>query len=329
MIRTKILAVLLLVSLYSCNGQSNTTADAVIAFYNVENLFDTEDDPDTWDDDFTPKGSYRYNEKIYKQKLHNIATVIKDINPDVLGLAEIENETVLKDLIAQPDLKGYQYKYAWYNSPDPRGIDVALLYKAASLKVEKAQNYAVKLEGLKTRDVLFVTGALHGETVHFLVNHWPSRREGVRKSEPKRIAAAKVNKRIADSLLRKDARAKIFIMGDMNDNPTDKSVADGLEASSTRKDKKGYLYNPWADIHRSGQGTSVYHKQWDHFDQLIISGAAVEGKGLHLKEADIFDETYIRNPDYGADGYPYRSFNGKRWNNGYSDHFPVVLYLQQ
>lgn len=331
MMRISRFLILLLTGLYSCNAQSpnNNNTSTSIAFYNVENLFDTVDDPDTWDDDFTPKGSNRYTQKIYEQKLHNIATVIKEIAPTIIGLAEIENETVLQDLIAQPELAALQYKYVWYDSPDPRGIDVALLYNSNAFKPVHSQHYPVIYPHLKTRDVLYVAGKLNGETIHLLVNHWPSRREGVSKSEPKRIAAAKVNKRIADSLLKADAGNKVFIMGDMNDNPSDKSVSSILNASTTIKSKKGYLYNPWAAIHQSGEGSSVYHRQWDHFDQLIISGAVVEGNGMHYKQADIFDEPFIRNRKFGEDGYPFRSFRGRNWNNGYSDHFPIVLYLQQ
>lgn len=323
-----ILALILFASLYSCNAQQAGTGDIAIAFYNVENLFDTKDDPDTWDDDFTPTGSYRYTEKVYQQKLHNIATVIKDINPDIIGLAEIENETVLKDLIAQPELAAYNYSYKWFNSPDPRGIDLALLYKSDVFEPAHAHNYPVIHPGLKTRDVLYVSGQVHGEIMHILINHWPSRGEGLKKSIPKREAAAKVNKRIVDSLLKKDARNKIFVMGDMNDNPDDESVTRILEAKPGKLNKKGYLYNPWAALYTSGKGTSVYHKHWDLFDQIIISGAVTDGNGLHLKKARIFDAGYIRNSNY-EDGYPLRSFRGRNWNNGYSDHFPVVIYLEQ
>lgn len=328
MTKIRIAIIILMCHLYGCSAQHNTTyGDAVIAFYNVENLFDTKDDPNTWDDDFTPKGSYRYTDKVYQHKLHNIARVIADINPTVIGLAEVENKTVLKDLITQPELKKHNYKFVWFDSPDPRGIDVALLYKAGDFTPSKSRNYPVIQDGLKTRDVLYVSGKLNNEQIHLLVNHWPSRREGTTKSEPKRMAAAKVNKRIADSLLKKDTNSKIFIMGDMNDNPSNNSITQTLQASANKKDKKGYLYNPWAQLHQSGQGTSIYHKHWDHFDQMIISGAVVKGKGLHLKEVDIFDEQYIRNEGYGADGYPFRSFRGRNWNKGYSDHFPIVMYL--
>lgn len=321
----RILAALLITGLYSCNAQPSGNSVAV-AFYNVENLFDTVDDPETWDDDFTPKGSYRYTDRIYRQKLHNIATVIHDINPTIIGLAEVENATVLKDLIAQPELTGY--KYAWFDSPDPRGIDVALLYRSESFKVEQANHRAVIHPGLKTRDVLYVSGELDGEAIHLLVNHWPSRREGVKKSMPKRAAAARVNKTIVDSLLKADARNKIFIMGDMNDNPDDESITNVLQARAEKMNKKGYLYNPWASLYNSGQGTSVYHKQWDHFDQIIISGGVADGNGWHLKSIDIFDEDYIRNSNYD-DGYPLRSFRGRNWSNGYSDHLPVVMYLER
>lgn len=324
----KQVAILLLTFIYSCDAQNpKSNSKNIVAFYNVENLFDTVDDPKTWDDDFTPKGSYRYTDKVYQQKLHNIATVINEINPDVMGLAEVENDVVLKDLVNQPELKG-KYKYVWYDSPDPRGIDVAMLYKPDAFKVAASRTYAVKRPGLKTRDVLYVAGQLDGETIHLLVNHWPSRREGINESEPKRIAAAKVNKRITDSLLKQDANSNIFIMGDMNDNPDNKSIAQILAASPNKKDKKGYLYNPWAALYLSGKGTSVYHKHWDHFDQMIISGAVVDPKGIAVEKAEIYNADFIKNAKF-KDGYPLRSFRGNNWNNGYSDHFPIVMYLRQ
>ena len=318
----------------SCEAQQNRKGKTVVAFYNVENLFDTYNDPKTRDDEFTPKGGYRYTQKVYTQKLHNIATVINEINADIIGLAEIENNTVLKDLIAQEELKHKHYRYAWINSTDVRGIDVALLYNSENFKIISKSAYPIYIqEGAKrlyTREVLYVVGKLNGETIHLLVNHWPSRREGKTKSVPKRKAAALVNKLIADSLMRKDRNAKVIIMGDMNDNPDDESVAKVLKATSSKKySKRGALYNPYAKIHETGRGTSVYHKDWYHFDQIIISDSwLIDNKGLHYNSADIFDDDFIRNKGH-LDAYPKRSFKGKQWNNGYSDHLPIMIYLSK
>lgn len=310
--------------LFFCSCQSAAQpGKCAVAFYNVENLFDTKDDPATHDEEFTPGGKYRYTEKVYAQKLHNIATVIDKFDAALVGLAEIENETVLKDLAKQPELSTDKYKYVWYNSPDPRGIDVALLYNPKSFKVLRSSTRRVNMKGLSTRDVLYVTGVLIGDTVHVLVNHWPSRGEGLAASKPKRAAAAQVNRSITDSILKRNPAAKIIIMGDMNDNPADESIARVLGAGT---DTRGKLYNPWIKVHKSGKGTSVYHKQWDHFDQIIISSAWLQKRGLKYNDASIFDDDFIRNKGY-EDAYPLRSFNGYRWNNGYSDHLPVIIHF--
>ncbi len=316
--------------LTGCTAQPKKS-NTVVAFYNVENLFDTKDDPNTLDDDFTPKGSYRYTEKVYLQKLHNIANVIRELDADVIGLAEIENNTVLKDLINQRELQSKNYKYAWFNSTDARGIDVALLYNPQKFKIATKKTYPIYTKQgskrLYTREVLYVSGKLNGEQVHILVNHWPSRREGKTKSTPKRIGAATTNKLLVDSLLSQNRNTKIIIMGDMNDNPDDVSIAKILNATADKKySKKGGLYNPFAGIYEKGRGTSVYHKHWDHFDQIIISDSWLIDKGLHYDHADIFDADFIRNEGH-VDAYPKRSFRGKQWNNGYSDHLPIMIYL--
>ncbi|MCB0695728.1 MAG: endonuclease/exonuclease/phosphatase [Chitinophagaceae bacterium] len=311
---------LLIFVLGSCEAKDNKKSYTV-AFYNVENLFDTVDDPATNDDEFTPKGAYRYTEKVYKQKIHNIATVIGKLDAAIIGLAEVENSTVLNELIQQPELQKRHYKYAWFNSQDPRGIDVALLYDTDIFSLVRSYTIPVKMKGLHTRDVLYVCGVLQDDTIHILVNHWPSRREGVRESEPKRIAVAKVNKKVVDSLLGRNSQSNIIIMGDMNDNPDNNSIAQVLGASS-----KGKLNNPWLSGFQSGKGTSVYQKQWDHFDQIIISRSLSGNKGLHMESAKIFDADFIRNTKF-EDAYPLRSFKGYNWVNGYSDHLPIYIRL--
>lgn len=323
--KLKTISAVLMFALSSCTAQDKSTT-CNVAFYNVENLFDTVDDPNTNDDEFTPKGAYRYTDKVYQQKLHNIATVLSKLDATIIGLAEIENNTVLKDLITEPELKSYNYKYAWYDSPDPRGIDVALLYDASNFRLITSYALPVKRKGLATRDVLYVCGVLKGDTVHVLVNHWPSRREGIKESAPKRMAAAQVNRRKVDSLLSKNSKSKIIIMGDMNDNPDDDAITNTLGAKSN---KSVPLSNPWLSGYQSGKGTSVYHKNWDHFDQILISKAwTSNNSGWHFKKAEIFDADFIRNTKY-EDAYPLRSFKGKNWVNGYSDHLPIYIQLSK
>ena len=321
--KTELLLLLLLV-LTSCAAQENKQHCAVV-FYNVENLFDTVDDPATMDDEFTPTGRYRYTHKVYQQKLHNIATVINELDAVLVGLAEIENNTVLKDLTAQPELQKYNYKYAWYNSPDPRGIDVALLYNPTRFKVMHTQAISVRMKGLATRDILYVKGVLDGDTVHVHVNHWPSRGEGMKESMPKRRAAAIIVEKNIRSILAANPKAKIIVMGDLNDNPDDESISKVLGA---KNDKTAKLYNPWTGLHQSGKGTSVYNRKWDHFDQVIISKAFLQGGGWQYDKAEIYDAAFIRNKGF-EDAYPLRSFKGYHWNNGYSDHLPVILHLRR
>lgn len=319
--------------------QDNNTKTAAVAFYNVENLFDTKDDPKTNDEDFTPTGSFRYTDKVYKQKLNNIANAIatmqdKDLpnGPAMIGLAEIENSTVLKDLIKQNAISGRGYKYVWYNSPDRRGVDVALLYDPQQFKVINSEHLTVSFTGRdkydKTRDVLYVHGILLGDTVHVLVNHWPSRGEGQQRSEPKRIAAAQVNKDKVDELLRKNINANIIIMGDLNDNPDNVSITKTLNAYDNPDiEKKGFLYDPFIKMYKAGAGTSVYHRNWDMFDQIIISDGLLQNDGWRFKQAKVHDVKLLKDTYKGVEGYPHRSFKGTHWINGYSDHFPVLLYL--
>lgn len=320
----KLLLPFLLLALGGCYAQEKQTRCA-IAFYNVENLFDTVDDPRKQDDEFTPRGAYRYTDKVYQQKLHNIATVISKLDAVLVGLAEVENNTVLKDLANQAPLSGRKYKYVWYDSPDPRGIDVALLYDATRFKVLSSEAIPIQMKGLATRDVLYVKGILDGDTLHVHVNHWPSRSEGLKESMHKRRAAAITNEKNIRRILAANPNGKIIIMGDMNDNPDDESISNILGA---KNDKNAKLYNPWYTLHKSGKGTSVYNRKWDHFDQVIVSHGLVNGKGWHFDKAEIYDADFIRNKGF-EDAYPLRSFKGYHWNNGYSDHLPVILHLRK
>lgn len=311
------------------------TATYPVAFYNLENLFDPANDPNRNDDEFTPNGANHYTQEVYRQKLHNLATVIEKLGADannggaaLIGVAEIENDKVLRDLCNQPEIKRRNYKYVWYESPDLRGIDVALLYNPKYFTVVSSKSIPAPFNGAdKTRDVLFVSGKINGEMVHVLVNHWPSRREGKNKTAPDRAAVAKVNKRIADSLIKKDAKARIIIMGDLNDNPTDNSVMQSLNAKADKLNTAyPYLYNPWVNVYRTGRGTAAYNDSWDHFDQIIISSALLKGK-LHYQRNEIFDRPFLKQQSGKYKGYPHRSFSRNRWINGYSDHLPVVIYL--
>ena len=309
-----------------------------IAFYNCENFFDTADNPAKEDEEFTPGGKYHYTQKIYEQKVHNIATVIQAMGgtdgPAVIGLAEVENNTVLNDLVRQPEIARRNYKYEWFDGPDPRGINVALIYNPKYFYVIKSEPLHVDLSGTGgksvTRDVLHVFGVLSGDTVHLFINHWPSRRGGEDASDPKRTIAAMVNKTAIEKLMNKNPNTKVILMGDLNDNPTSNSVERVLGAKADERSVGASgLFNPWASIYANGSGTEEYRHVWNLFDQVIISGGFLQNKNhkLHYEKAEIFKPDFIIDHYKGHEGEPHRSFVGTHWINGYSDHFPVILYL--
>ena len=318
--------------------QQPDNREIAVAFYNCENFFDTVHSPAKEDEDFTPEGKYHYTQRIYEQKLHNIATVLQsmggDDGPAMIGMAEVENNTILTDLSNQPELAKRNYKYAWFDGPDPRGINVALLYNPKYFEVLRSEPLHVDLSAFGgkslTRDVLHVYGILAGDTVDVFVNHWPSRRGGEEASDAKRGAAAQVDKDAITTIMKNRPGAKIILMGDLNDNPTDNSITGILGAKAEPADvPETGLYDPWIDIYKRGGGTETYRGSWNLFDQVIISGGLLANRNhkLHYDKAEIYRPDFIVDHYKGHDGEPHRSFVGTRWINGYSDHFPVILYL--
>ena len=312
-----------------------------IAFYNVENLFDTINDPKTWDDDRTPKGRDRWTSVIYKKKLKNIAKVIAEIGfdltnqaPSVIGLCEIENRGVLEDLIKTESLIKENYQIIHYDSPDERGIDVAMLFKQNRFIVSSSKTYPLYLkrkDGSRdyTRDHLLVSGFLDKDPIHFIINHWPSRSGGQMRSEPSRILAGKLNKKIIDSILQSSPKANIISMGDFNDNPGDKSIKPILNTIFKKnKIKEGQVFNPMEELYRKGYGSYKYRGKWDMIDQFLLSKNLVDNNnGLFFLKASVFNKKYLINPSGKYEGYPFKSFAGGKFLNGYSDHFPIYLYL--
>lgn len=321
----------------SSNAQPAHRNRIAVAFYNCENFFDTTDNPAKDDEEFTPGGKYHYNTRIYRQKLHNIASVIKGMNaekgPAIIGFAEVENSIVLDALVKQPEIAKNRYKYVWYDGPDPRGINVALMYDPAQFKVLKSEPLQVDISATGgksvTRDVLHVSGILAGDTVHIFVNHWPSRRGGEQESASKRAIAAKANKAAANKLFKNTPNARIIIMGDLNDNPDDLSITGvlGAKENVSGATAASALYNPFAAMYKSGTGTEVFRKKWNLFDQIIVSGSLLQGKKLRYTSAEVYKPEIIINKYKGHEGEPHRSFKGTYWINGYSDHFPVITYF--
>ncbi len=315
---------------------------AAIGFYNLENLFDTINNPLTNDEDFLPNGSYRYNTAIYIEKQSNMARVIADmgteLTPDglaILGVAEVENRDVLEDLVKQKSIKDRNYQIVHFDSPDPRGIDVALLYQSKYYTVLGAKTIPMTAyeEGgtaRGTRDILLVSGLLDGDPVHVLVNHWPSRRGGEAATRPLRNAAALICKNVADSITMADPKAKILIMGDLNDDPVSPSVRQVLNAKADKKDApEGGFFNPFYEFYKKGIGTLAYQDSWNLFDQIILSQSLVNSRigGYQFYQAKVFNAPYLFQNTGHFKGYPHRTYSGNTYIGGYSDHFPTFVYL--
>lgn len=314
-----------------------------IAFYNLENLFDTEDDPITYDEDRTPEGKDVWTVEKYQNKLEKMSKVISEIGcetagnpPAIIGLCELENLKVLEDLIDQPALKNYNYGIIHFDSPDRRGVDVALLYRKSYFTPSNSQSRRLLLfeplepsKRIFTRDQLVVSGNFEGESMHFIVNHWPSRSGGEARSSLRREKAAWVNKQIIDSLFALDPYSKIITMGDFNDDPKNKSLKKVLNTKGKKEDT-GFqeLFNPMENLLKKGIGTLAYRDGWNLFDQIILSKPfVISNNGYQFFKAGIFNKAYLTTPEGQFKGYPFRSYDYGGYTGGYSDHFPVYVYL--
>lgn len=322
------------------HSQNRKASVACIAFYNVENLFDTIDSPDTNDLEYTPQGSKKWDSRKYWDKISNMAKVISEIGteltpdgPAIVGLAEVENKNVLLDLVNDPQIVNRNYRIAHYDSPDRRGVDVALIYQPKYFEYQSSRPYLFKPEGREdfySRDVLLVSGLFHGEPMHILVNHWPSRRGGERASRWLRNAAARLNRQIIDSIKIADPKAHILVMGDLNDDPINESVKKYLNTGwdKTRL-KPGQLYNPFYDFYRKGIGTLAWRDSWNLFDMIIMSQTLLteDLSTYTFHKAGVFNKRYLVQPEGQFAGYPFRTHAGDTYLGGYSDHFPVFIYI--
>lgn len=324
------------------NSQNNRKFKIhTIAFYNVENLFDTINDP-IKNDEASPIMEMKFDRgNTYKKKVANMARVISEIGADIsrnapaiIGLAEVENREVVEDLANDPSLLEKNYGIVHFDSPDARGIDVALMYQKELFVPTHSSKHELKIyddnskKRTYTRDQLLVTGYLDGEEIHVIVNHWPSRRGGEARSRPKRVAAAKLNKRIIDSLQAINPYAKIFTMGDLNDDPTNASVKDVLNAEKNKnKVKLKGIYNPMEAFFKKGLGSNAYRDSWSLFDQIMFTKPLLEKdySSYRFYKAGIFNPMYLTNKKGRYEGYPFRSFADGGFTNGYSDHFPVYV----
>jgi len=313
-----------------------------IMFYNVENLFDTDDDPDKRDDEFTPGGSRHWtNERLYT-KLNNIYKVMMGVGkwepPAIAGFCEVENAYVLQKLVYNTPLKNYDYGIIHYDSPDNRGIDVAMIYRKAQFTPLHTESVRVDFPGdsaSKTRDILYVKGLIGDlEMIHIFFNHWPSRYGGYMDTQPKRNRAAEILKRKTDSLFTINPSVAILIMGDFNDSPEDHSLAEVLKAVRPFSDSvQNRLYNlmllPRADW---TYGTLKFREYWDTFDQIIVSGGLLKGifsLSVDPAQAKIFHDDFLLQQDERYLGQKlFRTYSGFNYLGGFSDHLPVFLDVE-
>ena len=325
-------------------GQTSRYQIHTIAFYNLENLFDTINNPNT-NDEASPMFEIKNNKsKVYTQKLENMAKVIAEIgaektndSPSILGVSEIENRQVLEDLLQTKTLRTKKYGIIHYEAPDLRGIDVALLYDKKKFVPISHKSYELKMWSEKgyrlyTRDQLLVSGYLENELLHILVNHWPSRRGGEKKSRPNREKAAFLNKKICDSIFKTDPNSKIILMGDLNDNPTNSSLKNILQTEKEfEKIRDTTFFNPYEILFDQGYSTLGFRDNIHLFDQIIVSGSLVSKdkkfKDFRFYKAHIFNPSYLTVQTGRYKGYPFRSFGYEGFTNGYSDHYPVYIYL--
>ena len=315
-----------------------------IAFYNVENLFDTINDINK-NDEASPIMEIKFNRsEIYKKKVENMASVIADIgsdlvnkSPSIVGLSEVENRNVIEDLLNNKHLLNKNYDIVHYDSPDERGIDVGLIYNKDVFKVNSTKSHELIIYDNKsskrnyTRDQLVVSGLLDNELIHVIVNHWPSRSGGEERSRAGRMAAAELNKKIIDSLQNKYKNAKIITMGDFNDDPHDDSMKKILNAKKYIEDvKTNGIYNPMEVIlSDQGIGSNAYRDVWQLFDQILVTEPFLNKKydSYQFYKAGIFNKSYLINKAGRYKGYPFRSFSWGSFTGGYSDHLPPYIYL--
>lgn len=313
-----------------CSQESMT-----VMFYNTENMFDTDDDPKKDDDAYTPAGDYHWTVSRYWEKLDAVSKVIvaadEDQAPALVGLSEVENEVVLKDLTARSALKAADYRFVMTDSPDRRGIDVALMYRRSYFRLIGFESLRVNLRpygGGATRDVLHVTGLLENfDTLDVYVCHWPSRYNGAEQTEALRMCAARTVRASVDSIFSVRRKPYVIIMGDLNDGPDNASIREGLMAKpfsgSAGLDDRNLVtvMDPIDD------GSYKYEGAWDKYDQFIVSASLLNGLGCtEVMGTEIMNQTFLLTDDNTYGGVkPFRTYNGRRHQGGYSDHLPIKM----
>ena len=363
-IKKNITLLFLFLAVWNANSQQKKFILHTVAFYNFENLFDTINNPNN-DEEWLPNGAQNWTSKKYHKKLENLSRVLSEIGtnemnhnaPTLIGGCEIENRGVLEDLVKQPKLAPWDYGIVHFDSPDKRGIDVALLYQKKHFKPTSYVNIPLLIyknttvvktksndetaedkadsdkiieavgDRVYTRDILLVTGFLDGEEVNVMVNHWPSRSGGEKKSSPFREAAGKLNRKIMDSIYKINPNAKIITMGDLNDGSYNKSVKEGIGAKLKKTEVKEFgIYNPFEQMAKNGECTLFYRDAGDIFDQIMVSEALIrtDFSSYRYWKAGIYNKPYMIQTTGQYKGYPLRHSANEI---GFSDHFPVYIYL--
>lgn len=322
-----------------------------VAFYNLENLFDTINNNGKYDAEFSPAGARRWNGDKYRSKINNLARAITNFTtpttpegPAFIGVSEIENRSVLEDLVKAIDArlkqegrKPWHLQVVHHDSPDRRGVDVGALYNPRFFKFINVTNTPLTIDSLpnfRTRDQMCVTGRMGNDTVSIIVNHWPSRLGGERQSSPLREAAAAVSKHIADSVRALRPNEGIIIMGDLNDDPFNKSCAQVIGAKKKMKDVPADgFYNPFWKLLDDGIGTLAYNSSWNLFDQIMVSGSLMEDNvkdgDLYFWRAQVNNFDFLKDTEGSRQGYPLRTYSAGAFLNGYSDHFPTMILLRR
>lgn len=328
---------LLATFLISCSsGKYKPKRNLTVVFYNVENLFDLVDDPHKNDNEFLPESEKQWTAERYEKKVIDISKVLGSINknelPEIIGLCEVENKSVLEDLANSETLSPGKYQIVHFESPDFRGIDCALLFRPNEFKVLKSSPIRVKIDGNEdytTRDILYVKGRTKNrEELHVFVNHWPSRIGGLEKTEPKRKAVAAILKAKIDSIQNIDQKAKIIVMGDMNDEPSNKSLLQVLNAREPETNHEG-LVNLMFPLHLEKQGSYNYRGNWNMLDNLVVSDNLLDKKGFRVinGKGEIYRSPWMEYTNRDGNISPNRTYGGPNYYGGVSDHFPVYLRL--
>lgn len=333
---------LLLATLFCfCTTDDSRNTDIgryTVVFYNVENLLDTADDPAVNDNEFLPSGTKIWTTERYNKKLEDISRVLTDAGhgsfPALIGLCEVENRIVLEDLITSDGLRKGKFGLVHKDSPDSRGIDVALLYRTSLFSVTGYSSLTVLLPGRTTpgtRDILYVHGIFNGkDELHIFINHWPSRSAGTDETRADRLAAATVLRNVTDSLFRKDKEVNIIVLGDFNDTPSDQSLKDVLGAGKPDSQQHPGFVNLMFPAAERGEGSYNYQGSFDMLDNLIVSTGLLQPEGLRVENGEgyVFIRDYMTYTNSRGQKVPDRTYVGNRYTGGISDHFPVYFFLK-